>query len=119
MPKGFKKRSAKELSAPLTAEVLMETLAEFSEGIIAPQFRVLEERMKQYTNSRVGAAENRIMDYVDKRIATQTAEIFGRLDKRYEDDRQFKTRIVTLFKKHKIGSSKDIAFFEGYLAARP
>ncbi len=119
MPKGFKKRTKKELSAPLTVEVLMETLAEFNEGVIAPQFRAMEERMEMRITKRIGESEHRVLDYIDRRNGGQTAEMFRRLDKRYEDDRQFKTRIVTLFKKHKIGNTEDIAFFEGYLAARP
>ncbi len=51
MPKGFKKRTKKELDAPVTLGVLMDTFAEFNESVIVPQFVSLRTELKGDMNS--------------------------------------------------------------------
>ena len=39
------------------------------------------------------------------------------VDKKYQKEKQFKEKVVELFKKHKIGSATDLAFLEGLVSA--
>ena len=80
---------------------------------------VTKEDLRGELKKEIAGVEYRLKDYMDHKFADHTSDMFKRLDKRYEEDRQFKSKVVELFKKHRIGTEKDIAFLEGYLAARP
>lgn len=47
------------------------------------------------------------------KLADYTSDIFKRLDKKYAREKQFKTKVVELFRKHNIGTPEEIAYLEG------
>ena len=72
----------------------------------------LEERMLKL-EEKVNRIEYNLKVYIDEKMADYTSDIFKRLEKKYQQDRCFKQKIVELLKKHKIGSLEEISFLEG------
>ena len=74
-----------------------------------------EDDTRERNRGRAGRERNNYQSdvYVDEKLDYYTTDIFKRLDKKYQKEKQFKEKIVELFKKHKIGSSEDLAFLDG------
>lgn len=110
MPKRFKKE---ELNKTVTLGVLLEYTDEF---LIPRMSDLMDEKLEEKFDKKLAVQTHELKDYVDKKLANSTAEIFQRLDRKYGTDKQFKTRVIELFKKHKIGAANDWNFLEGLMA---
>ena len=42
-----------------------------------------------------------------------TAELFERLDAKHQKEKQFKEKVIEVFKRNNLGTPEDIAFLEG------
>ena len=99
---------------PVTTGVLMDTLLEFTHEFFIPAISdVVDEKIKLNNAQQ----ENSLKTYIDRKLADHTSELFKRLDKRYQQEKAFKEKVVDLFKKHHIGSPEDIAFLDGMVQA--
>ncbi len=72
-----------------------------------------EQRTTDTINGAIAKSENRLMDYIDRRLTDSTAELFKKLEQKFQTERQFKDKVVELFKRHNIGTSEDLAFLDG------
>lgn len=90
--------------------VTLGVLLEFADEVLLP-------RITETIQQTVAASEYRIKEYVDKKLENHTAELFKRLDKRYEKEKQFRRKVVELFKRHNIGTAEDLAFLDGIVSA--
>lgn len=127
-----KKLKKDQYNKPVTLGVLLEYTDEF----FIPRFAELmdekigesEKRMDKKMDEKMGASEKRLnanldrklaehtyelKDYIDKKLANHTAEIFQRLDRKYAQENNFRSKVLELFKKHRIGTSEDMAFLQG------
>lgn len=57
--------------------------------------------------------ENHMKDYIDRKFYNQLGEFSKRLDAKIEKEKQFKEKVIDLFKRYKMGTSEEIAFMEG------
>lgn len=107
-----------DLNKPVTVGLLLEYTNEF---LIPKMVKIIDERLEEKLEQKLeqklkthfAGFEHRLKDYIDRKLTDHTAELFKRLDERYGREKQFKEKIVELFRKHKIGSSEDLAFLEG------
>lgn len=102
---GFVK-SEEELNKVVTLGVLLEYTDEF---LIPRLSEMIDERM----NERMGKLEYNLKSYVDRKFVDHTAELFERLDAKYQKEKQFKGKVIEIFKKNNFGTPEDIAFLEG------
>lgn len=101
--------------------ITMGLLLEYTDSFLIPKIHELmkeeigasEERMKIHVKQEVTGSEYRIKDYIDRKLSDHTVEMFKRLDERYHKEKQFKQKVVDLFRKHHIGSDDEIAFLDG------
>ena len=91
-----------ELDKPFSLGVLLEYTDEF----LIPK---IGEMIKE-GNADV---KHELKSYIDDKLANYTSDIFKRLDKKYGKEKQFKTKVVELLRKHQIGTSEDLAYLEG------
>ena len=114
------KKYKNDLDKPVTLGVLLEYTDEFLMPKIVEITKdtISEElgKFKDYTDRRFGKLENNLKSYIDDKLGEYTSDIFKRLDKKYQKDRQFKVKVVELFKKHNIGTREDLAFLEGIVS---
>ncbi len=106
-----------DLNKTVTLGVLLEYTDEFLLPRIGEMFEDSEKRLKKYVNEENGQLKHELKTYIDDKLADYTSDIFKRLDKKYQKDHAFKEKVVTLFKKHRIGSAEEIAFLEGLVTA--
>lgn len=116
----FVKKRKNDLEKPVTLGVLLEYTDEF---LIPKMVEITKEiiseelcEFKKHTDGRFGKLENELKSYIDDKLGEYTSDIFKRLDKKYQKDRQFKAKVVELFKKHNIGTKEDLAFLEGVVS---
>ncbi len=117
MQKERLQHTEEELSKPVTLGVLFE----FTEEVLLPRMSdLMEEKIIQSevrTEGRLQKAlaqqTHDLKDYIDRKLADHTAEMFRRLDERYKKDKQFKEKILELFKRNNIGTPEDIAYLQG------
>lgn len=117
---GFVK-SEEDLNKAITLGVLLEYTDKFlipkmsdlmDEKIAASEQRI-DKRMNESMNERMGKLEYNLKSYVDRKFVDHTAELFERLDAKYQKEKQFKGKVVEMFKKNNLGTPEDIAFLEG------
>lgn len=79
-----------------------------------------ENRMMDYIDRRIeevhieiGKSETRVMEHIDRRLTDFSTDLFKRLEQKFQTERQFKDKVVELFKRHNIGTSEDLAFLDG------
>lgn len=113
----------------LNKVVTLGVLLEYTDGFLIPKISDLisesEKRVKSELrgelrgdiNSSEGRIKHELKEYIDDKLADYTSDIFRRLDKKYQKEKQFKEKVVELFKKHKIGSQTDLAYLEGLVSA--
>ncbi len=80
------------------------------------QMRQDMSQMSKEFNSDLGKVNHDLKVYIDERMGTYTSEIFIRLDKKYQKEKDFKQKVVEIFKKNNLGTPEDIAFLEGALS---
>lgn len=102
---------------PITKGALLEYTDEFlvpkiSELIKESETRI-GEKISKCVSAESGALKHELKEYIDKKLDYYTTDIFRRLDKKYQKEKQFKEKVVELFKKYKIGSATDLAYLEG------
>jgi hypothetical protein len=110
MEKSNNLQKSNNLDKPVTLGLLLEYTDEF---LIPRLSDVIDDKIKTANAGQ----ESRIKSYMDDKLADYTSDIFRRLDKKYKKEKQFKEKVVELFKKHKIGTGEDISFLEGYIQA--
>jgi len=112
----FAKKRKNDLEKPVTLGVLLEYTDEF---LIPKICEIMDDKLKVERNETKGAMaklEHNLKSYIDDKLGEYTSDIFRRLDKKYQKDRQFKVKVVELFKKHNIGTKEDLAFLEGVVS---
>lgn len=124
----YRQTKQSEFEKPITMGVLLE----FTDSFLIPKIAELikdeskslesriEERMDVKFSSvdkRFFLLENNLKTYIDRRFSDYTAELFRRLDAKYQKEKQFKEKVLELFKKHSIGSTEDLAYLEGLVHA--
>ncbi len=90
--------------------VTLGVLLEFTDEFLIPKMgELMDEKIKIWNAS----LDHSLKSYIDDKLANYTSDIFKRLDKKYERERQFRSKIVELFRAHNIGKPEDIAYLEG------
>lgn len=109
---GFVK-SEEELNKAVTLGVLLE----YTDGFLIPRFTEAMNEMEQRMSEKMGKLEYNLKVYVDQKLDEKLSEhtllLFKKLDSRFERERQFKGKVVEMFKKNNFGTPEDIAFLEG------
>ncbi len=102
--------------------VTLGVLLEYTDEFLIPRFAdvvkeivpsIIKELVPPMIKEANGQLTHELKVYIDEKLADYSSDIFKRLDKKYEKEKQFKEKVVQLFKKHKIGSPEDVAFLEG------
>lgn len=114
----------KKSKSDLDKVVTLGLLLEFTDDFLIPKMsEMMDEKIKTGNalleeKIKTGNAnlEHNLKSYIDDKLANYTSDIFKRLDKKYQKEKQFKEKVVELFKKHNIGSKEDLAFLEGLVA---
>jgi hypothetical protein len=116
----FAKKRKNDLKKPVTLGVLLEYTDEF---LIPKMYEMTQEMiqdehigMVKILKEEIAKSTHEIKSYMDDKLGEYTSDIFKRLDKKYQKDRQFKAKVVELFKKHNIGTKEDLAFLEGVVS---
>ncbi|MFA5813397.1 MAG: hypothetical protein WC862_02695 [Patescibacteria group bacterium] len=105
----FKQKHQTELDRPVTMGILLEYTDEF----LIPRFsELMDDKIKEANAKQT----HEIKSYLDNRLADHTAELFSRLDRKYQSEKQFREKVVELFRKHQIGTTEDIAYLAGLAA---
>lgn len=104
---------------------MTEVLLDFTEQVFLPAMNQLEERLDQKFDQKLeqrlkvsnAQLENNLKTYIDRRLTDNNIELLKKLDEKYfKKDTAFKQKTVELFKRHKIGTPKDVKFLEGNIA---
>lgn len=113
------KPKKEDLKKPVTLGLLLE----YTENIIMPRFDYIDKKfdamdkrfddMEKKSDNKFAKLNYELKDHFDKKLHNYTEDLFRRLERKDEREKQFKAKIVSLFKKHKIGSEKDLAFLDG------
>ncbi len=109
----FQEKNKADLDKVVTLGVLLQFTDEF---LIPKMTEVMGEMMDEKIALANAKLTHDLKIYIDEKQANLVSEIFERLDKKYQKEKQFKEKVLELFKKHNIGSSEDIAFLEGLVA---
>lgn len=113
MNEEFRQKHQSELEKPITMGVLLEYTDEF----LIPKFSELMDYKLESVNGewdkKFASQTHELKSYIDDKLADHTLEMFRRLDEKYQKEKQFRERVVALFKKNNIGSPEDIAYLEG------
>lgn len=117
---GFVK-SEEDLNKAITLGVLLEYTDEFlipkMSELMDEKIVASEQRIGERMNDRIGKLEYDLKSYVDQKLDEKLSEhtlaLFKKLDSRFERERQFKEKVIELFKKNNFGTPEDIAFLEG------
>ncbi len=116
-----KKKSKEELSRPVTLGVLLQFTEEVLMPSIGKMFNDFEIKMDKKMDAKLKTSFAKhtyeMKSYFDDKLADSTSDIFKRLDKKYEKDKQFKSRVVDVFRRSNIGTVEDIAYLQGMLDA--
>ncbi len=114
-----------------TEEVLIPRMADLMDDKLEKGFQSFERRFEKKMDEKFKngfesfekkmdlkfARQNyEIKEYVDKKLSNYTDKIFKKLDKKYEQEKQFRSKVVELFKKNKIGTAEDWAYLDGMVA---
>lgn len=112
----FKEKNQGDMGKAVTLGVLLEYTDEF---LIPTMSDLMDEKIlgvKSDLKSDMASMEHRLKSYIDDKLADQLSEIFKRWDKTHEKEKDFKRKVIELFKKHNIGNGEDWAFLEGFVA---
>ena len=113
----FKQKHAAEMDAPITMGVLLESYDHFlipaMSDMMDDKIKASEGRMDQKLKESNAGLENRLKSYIDDKLGEYTSEIFKRLEKTFQKDTAFKSKLIQLLRTHNIGTSEEIAFLEG------
>ncbi|MFA4831669.1 MAG: hypothetical protein WC618_05930 [Patescibacteria group bacterium] len=120
----FLKKEDVELEKPVTVGVLMDTLVEFADQVLLPRFEktvdqkigIANAQQTQEMKTANAQQTHELKSYIDDKLAVHTAELFSRLDRKYQSEKQFREKVVELFRKHQIGTTEDIAYLAGLAA---
>lgn len=111
MPKKYKKE---DLQQSVTLGVLLDYTDEF---LIPKITEIVTDIVEISVNKSNASLKHELKEYIDQKLGDYTSDIFKRLDKKYQKDKQFKEKVVDLFKKHKIGTAEELAFLDGLVSA--
>ena len=110
-----------ELNKPVTLGILLEYTDEFlmpkiydtMGAMMDEKIGVANAKLEQKMKAGNAKLEHNLKSYIDDKLADYTSDIFKRLDKKYEKDQQFKSKVVELFRAYNIGKPEDVAYLEG------
>ena len=115
MKKNFLKKA--DLHKPVTMGLLLEYTDDFllpkMADIIDDRLGKTEDTLNKTIDQKNAQLEFHLKEYIDNKLADYTSDIFKRLDKKHQQEKDFKQKVVEIFKKHRIGSAEEIAFLEG------
>lgn len=98
------------LETPLTLGILFE----FTDEVLLPRLsEVIDNRIDEKLKPELTKLEHNLKSYIDDKLADYTSDIFKRLEKRDIKEKEFKRKVVELFKRHDIGTTEDLAFLDG------
>ena len=101
----------------LNKAVTIGVLLEYTDEILLPKMSELMDEKIAASEARMdlklGKLEYNLKSYVDRKFFDHTAELFERLDAKSQKEKQFKGKVVEIFKKNNFGTPEDIAFLEG------
>ncbi len=128
MDNAFQQKNKEDLDKVVTLGVLLEFTDDFlipkmgemmdekiEKGLQAFEVR-FEAKMDGKINTATGKLNHDLKEFITEKQADTVSEIFERLDRKYQKEKQFKEKVLELFKKHNIGSSEDLAYLEGLVA---
>ncbi|MEK7226806.1 MAG: hypothetical protein AAB221_14135 [Bacteroidota bacterium] len=95
-----------QVLVPRIKEVATSTVQEAFDEVLLP---AIDEMMKRNNAQQ----ENRMRDYIDRKFYDQIGEFSKRLDAKAEKEKQFKGKVIDLFRRHNMGTPEEIAFMEG------
>ncbi|OGH71659.1 MAG: hypothetical protein A2921_04710 [Candidatus Magasanikbacteria bacterium RIFCSPLOWO2_01_FULL_43_20b] len=85
-------------------------LLEYTDSFLLPRINEAISLVVKDANANL---ENRLKSYIDDKLADYTSDIFKRLEKKDIKEKEFKRKVVELFKRHDIGTTEDLAFLDG------
>lgn len=106
MDANHSKLSRADLEKPVTLGVLFE----FTDEVLLPR---ISDLIEVKVDEKIARLEHNLKSYIDDKLADYTSDIFKRLEKKEIKEKEFKRKVVELFKKHDIGTSEDLAFLDG------
>lgn len=86
--------------------VTMGVLVEYTGEFLVP-------KIEEIVNDAIGKSENRMMSYIDRQLTDHITDLFKRLEQKFQSERQFKERVLDIFKRNNLATAEDIAFLEG------
>lgn len=98
------------LATPLTLGILFE----FTDEVLLPRLsELIDNRIDEKLKPELTTLEHNLKSYIDDKLADYTSDIFKRLEKKDTKEKEFKRKVVELFKRHDIGTTEDLAFLDG------
>ena len=85
-------------------------LLEYTDSFLLPR---ISEAISLVVKDANAQLENKLKSYIDDKLADYTSDIFKRLEKKDIKEKEFKRKVVELFKRHDIGTTEDLAFLDG------
>lgn len=87
-------------------------LAEFTEDVLLPGVeRIVDDKVKK----EIGAFRHDIKDYIDVKLGETKGDIIAVIKGEKEKDKSFKTKVVEIFKRNKLGDQREIEFLEALI----
>lgn len=94
----------------LDKNITLGVLLEYTDEFLLPR---MEERVREVVKEEIGQSEYRMKDYIDRKLTDHTTELFKKLEQKFQTERQFKERVVDIFKRNNLATAEDIAFLDG------
>ena len=74
----------------------------------------VDERFEEVaTKSDLGKSNHDLKAYIDRKMAEYHSDVFKRMEKEFQEDRQFQKKVIELFQAHQIGTAEDLAYLKG------
>lgn len=108
----FREKNQGDMDKVVTLGLLLQYTDEF---LIPTMSDLIDQKLDEKFKVNNAQLEHNLKSYIDDKLADQLSEIFKRWDKAYEREKDFKRKLIELFKKHNIGDGEDWAFLEGFV----
>ncbi len=117
----YKNNHSGELQKTVTVEVLLD----FTDDILLPRIAdIIDEKIVASTSvirnefrNEISQLNHDLKIYIDQKLGDYTSDIFNRLDKKYQQDKRFKEKMIEILKRSSIATAEEVAYLEGLAGA--
>ncbi len=117
----YKNNNSGELQKTVTVEVLLD----FTDDILLPRIAdIIDEKIVASTSvirnefrNEISQLNHDLKIYIDQKLGDYTSDIFNRLDKKYQQDKRFKEKMIEILKRSSIATAEEVAYLEGLAGA--